>query len=204
MGILYYDLFRTFDVMIITPKPYKKQCYGSIQRITLAMKSWVPVLVEAKGPVFEAFVDRYNYPCVYADSGGKYPTLREALVSMQNVTMRIKCQNEGLHIAEDFSPEFLIKKLLHTMGYEGSYECWAFSASIICIEKGKQKSWAFCVGKELNEESLDLQGSKICKNLYIWQSNRLGQHSYHTPLRILWSACNRAFDVFLCNQIFLS
>ncbi|KAL7470765.1 hypothetical protein ACHAXS_011023 [Conticribra weissflogii] len=123
MGILYYDLFRTFDVMIITPKPYKKQRYGSIQRITSAMKSGVPVLVEAKGPAFEAFVDRYNYPCVYADSGGKYPTLREALVSMQNVTMRIKCQKEGLQIAEDFSPEFLIKKLLHTMGYEGSYKC---------------------------------------------------------------------------------
>mmetsp|Transcript_26777 Transcript_26777/g.54925 ORF Transcript_26777/g.54925 Transcript_26777/m.54925 type:complete len:422 (-) Transcript_26777:97-1362(-) len=123
-GMLYYNLFRTFDVVLVTPKSkHEKLRYGSIQRITSVMKSGVPALVEAKGAAFELFVTRYGYPCVFAEEGGNYPTLAQALTDMKNVSMRQTCIEEGLFIAENFSPDYIVKKLLRALSYEGDFDC---------------------------------------------------------------------------------
>ncbi|KAL7473121.1 hypothetical protein ACHAXS_013516 [Conticribra weissflogii] len=123
-GMLYYHVFRTFDVMIVTPKESpEKLRYGSIQRIVSVMKSGVPVLVEVQGPAFEKFVDGYDYSCVYSKEGDKYPSLKEALGNLTDVAARKKCQDEGLRIAEDFDPDVVVKLLLNTLGYDGEFEC---------------------------------------------------------------------------------
>ncbi|KAL7471126.1 hypothetical protein ACHAXS_011418 [Conticribra weissflogii] len=127
-GMLYYNVFRTlFDVMVVTPKRrYDKLMYGSIQRIVSVMRSGVPVLVEVRGPAFEMFVDGYGYSCVYAETSygiKKYGTLEDALEKMHDASMRKQCQEEGLKIAEDFSPSVMAKQLLVTLGYEGEFEC---------------------------------------------------------------------------------
>mmetsp|Transcript_7091 Transcript_7091/g.15304 ORF Transcript_7091/g.15304 Transcript_7091/m.15304 type:complete len:451 (-) Transcript_7091:7-1359(-) len=127
-GMLYYSVFRTlFDVMIVTPKRrFDKLTYGSIQRIVSVMKSGVPVLVEVRGPAFEMFVDRYGYSCVYAENPigiKKYGTLEDALKKMHDANARKQCQEEGLKIAEDFSPSVMAKRLLVTLGYKGDFKC---------------------------------------------------------------------------------
>ncbi|KAL7470649.1 hypothetical protein ACHAXS_010894 [Conticribra weissflogii] len=123
-GMLYYHVFRTFDVMIVTPKGTRdKLRYGSIQRIVSVMKSSVPVLVEVQGPAFEQFVDGYEYPCVYSKEGDKYPSLEEALERLKDVSARKKCQDVGLRIARDFDPDVMVKQLLNTLGYYGDFEC---------------------------------------------------------------------------------
>ena len=76
VGKLFYEIFRKFDVLIVTPKKwYTKLRYGSIQRITSQMRSGVPVLVEVEGMAFQSFVEQYNYTCTFHDGNNKYSTL---------------------------------------------------------------------------------------------------------------------------------
>lgn len=124
VAMLYIEIFLSFDIMVVTPKDwYTKLRFGSIQRITSQMRAGVPVLIEAKGLAFERFVDKYNYTCVFSRSVGKYPKLDGALELMKSVEFRKGCQSQGLQIARDFSPNFLGKRLLGALGYQGGTVC---------------------------------------------------------------------------------
>ncbi|KAL7463589.1 hypothetical protein ACHAXS_003943 [Conticribra weissflogii] len=58
-----------------------------------------------------------------AEGEAKYPTLKAALSKMHSVSVRKKCQEEGLSIAEEFSPDIMVKRLLSTLGYKGGFNC---------------------------------------------------------------------------------
>lgn len=122
---LYTAVFQMFDVLIITPKKDRNKLrYGSIQRITSQMRSGTPVLVRAEGLAFISFVEYHNYSCVYSDNTySGYQTLEQALVLMKDVNYRKKCQNEGLKISLDFSPNVIGKELLRVLGYNESFNC---------------------------------------------------------------------------------
>ena len=123
-GMLYFHVFRKFDILIVTPKTsFEKLRYGSIQRVTSAMRSGVPVLVEALGPAFESFIDQYNYTCAFSKNSGKYLSLEEAIVQMKDVLVRKECQRQGLRIAQDFSPNVMGRRLLRDLGYLGDVQC---------------------------------------------------------------------------------
>ena len=122
---LYTAVFQMFDVLIVTPKKDRNKLrYGSIQRITSQMRSGTPVLVRAEGLAFTSFVEYHNYSCVYSDNTySGYQTLEQALVLMKDVNYRKKCQNEGLKISLDFSPNVIGKELLRVLGYNESFNC---------------------------------------------------------------------------------
>lgn len=123
-GMLYYHVFRKFDVLIVTPKKwFTKLRFGSIQRITSQMRSGVPVLVEVDGLAFETFVDEYNYTCAFSESNNKYPSLDESLLRLKDASYRKDCQQRGLEIARDFSPSQMGKRLLNVLGYTGDIQC---------------------------------------------------------------------------------
>ena len=124
---LYTAIFQKFDVLIVTPKKwYTKLRYGSIQRITSQMRSGTPVLVEMEGLAFTYFLEQYNYTCVFSNNiedNKKYPTLEQALLQMKDVAHRRSCQEQGLKISSDFSPDVIGKQLLRVLGYVGKLNC---------------------------------------------------------------------------------
>jgi hypothetical protein len=123
-GMLYFHIFREFDVLMVTPKNwYTKLHFGSIQRITSQMRSAVPVLVEVKGEAFKNFVDKFNYTCVYSANDAAYPTLSQAITLVKDASFRRDCQTQGLQIASNFSPSIIGKKLLLALGYRGDLVC---------------------------------------------------------------------------------
>jgi len=149
-GRIYYELFWMYDVLVIPAKHALKPKlrYGNVQRAVSQMRSGVPVLLEVYGEVLEEFMDLYDYTCVYynytrissssssssstASSSSsssltllssKYWTFDEAIEQMRNADVRRKCQEEGLKIALDYSPNRIAQKHLRALGYEGEFTC---------------------------------------------------------------------------------
>jgi hypothetical protein len=150
-GRLYYSLFQKYDVLVALAKhdPLKLK-YGNIQRIVSQMRSGVPVLVEVKGAVLSDFVNQYpDYPCIFqrhedvadassgamlhsalseddtspASSSFEYPTFEQAIIKMKDPYVRKLCQQMGLEIAKDYSPNIIGKKFLKVLGYQGEFQC---------------------------------------------------------------------------------
>merc|ERR1739845_220514 len=99
--------------------------YGNAQRALSQMRSGVPVLVEVKGFVMEDFMRAYNYTCAYTMDRKKrqYWSFREGVEAMKNPDLRKKCQEEGLRISSNFSPNRIAEKHLRTLGYKGNFTC---------------------------------------------------------------------------------
>jgi hypothetical protein len=53
----------------------------------------------------------------------KYWTFNEAVEEMKKVSVRRKCQRQGLNIARDYSPSKIGQKFLRTVGYKGDFVC---------------------------------------------------------------------------------
>ena len=122
-GRLYYELFWMYDILVVPAKVGVQLKYGSVQRATSQMRSGVPVLVEAYEGAQQDFVDAYNYTCSYSETNPAYWTFDEAVEAMKSVEIRKKCQEEGLKIAMDNSPNSIAKKQLTTLGYRGRFKC---------------------------------------------------------------------------------
>jgi len=134
-GRLYYELFWTFDVLVIPVKRSNipKLQYGNVQRAVSQMRSGVPVLLEVYEEVVEDFMDKYNYTCAFVDKEhwdenkdpkkGNYWSFDDAVNAMKNPEMRRQCQQEGLRIAKDFSPSQIGKKYLRALGFRGDFTC---------------------------------------------------------------------------------
>eukprot|EP00980_Cylindrotheca_fusiformis_P017287 scaffold5347_cov130-Cylindrotheca_fusiformis.AAC.9 len=132
-GILYYELFWKYDVLVVPVKiaSMPKLRYGNVQRALSQMRSGVPVLLEIYGEVLEDFMDKYNYTCAYimhnrtlmSKPKRHYWTFEEAAEAMKSVALRRQCQQEGLQIVRDYSPNEIAKKHLRALGFEGEFDC---------------------------------------------------------------------------------
>eukprot|EP00980_Cylindrotheca_fusiformis_P019248 scaffold6568_cov144-Cylindrotheca_fusiformis.AAC.3 len=132
-GRLYYELFWKYDVLVVPVKTANKPKlrYGNVQRAVSQMRSGVPILLEIYGEVLEDFVDKYNYTCAYIMNNRtlvskpirRYWTFDEATEAMKSVAIRRQCQEEGLQIVRDYSPNVIAKKHLRALGYEGEFQC---------------------------------------------------------------------------------
>lgn len=130
-GRLYYELFWKYHVLVIPVKTatMPKLRYGNVQRAVSQMRSGVPVLLEIYGEVLEDFMDIYNYTCAYtmatfaSKTKRRYWTFEEATEEMKDADLRRRCQDEGLRIVRDYSPNEIAKKQLRALGYEGTFSC---------------------------------------------------------------------------------
>lgn len=133
-GMLYYNVFRDFDALVVLAKNDKmKLQYGNVQRAISQMRSGVPILMEIRGRVCEDFMDRYNYSCAfrrYPDEGtnqyGRSSVLMsfdEAVEQLKNEDVRKECQRQGLEIVKDYSPSKIGQKFLKAVGYDGGFNC---------------------------------------------------------------------------------
>ncbi|CAJ1937035.1 unnamed protein product [Cylindrotheca closterium] len=134
-GRLYYELFWTFDVLVIPVKRQNvpKLKYGNVQRAVSQMRSGVPVLLEVYEEVVEDFMEKYNYTCAFVDrehwdenndpNKEKYWSFDQAVKAMISPALRRQCQEEGLRIAKDFSPSQIARKQLRALGYNGDFAC---------------------------------------------------------------------------------
>eukprot|EP00980_Cylindrotheca_fusiformis_P017261 scaffold5342_cov104-Cylindrotheca_fusiformis.AAC.3 len=132
-GRLYYELFWKYDVLVVPVKTALKPKlrYGNVQRAVSQMRSGVPVLLEIYGEVLEDFMDKYNYTCAYimnnrtliSNPKRHYWTFEEAAEAMKSTPLRRQCQEEGLQIVRDYSPNEIAKKQLRALGYEGGFQC---------------------------------------------------------------------------------
>ena len=133
-GMLYQNLFRQYDFLVLYPKANEEKLrFGNVQRVVSQMRSGTPVLVEARGPVFEDFVKLYDYKCAFqrvqtftgvADGKDrrKFPDYRSAISMMMDPNVRQECRDHALEITKDFSPFAISGKLLRTLGYKGNVE----------------------------------------------------------------------------------
>lgn len=133
-GMLYYNVFREFDALVVLAKNHTmKLAYGNVQRAVSQMRSGVPVLIEIRGKVFEDFMDRYNYSCAfrrYYDEGTSehersrsLMTFNQAVEQLKDPRVRRDCQQQGLEIIKDYSPSKIGQKFLKTVGYQGDFLC---------------------------------------------------------------------------------
>eukprot|EP00980_Cylindrotheca_fusiformis_P002312 scaffold535_cov65-Cylindrotheca_fusiformis.AAC.14 len=132
-GRIYYELFWKYDVLVVPVKTETKPKlrYGNVQRAVSQMRSGVPVLLEVYGEVLEDFMAKYNYTCAYVMYNRtlvskpirRYWTFEEAAEAMKSVAIRRQCQEEGLQIVRDYSPNEIAKKHLRALGYEGGFQC---------------------------------------------------------------------------------
>jgi hypothetical protein len=133
-GKLYYNLFQQYDVMVALAKNnLQKLRYGNVQRIVSQMRSGVPVLVEVRGAVLDHFMDKYKYKCAFQrvdtykeyrnESQSPYMTFEEAVEKMKDSELRKECQQHGLKIAREYSPNVIGKKFLKAVGYNGDFQC---------------------------------------------------------------------------------
>mmetsp|Transcript_19653 Transcript_19653/g.54869 ORF Transcript_19653/g.54869 Transcript_19653/m.54869 type:complete len:480 (-) Transcript_19653:166-1605(-) len=132
-GMLYYNVFRQFDALVVLAKNHTEKLeYGNVQRAISQMRSGVPVLLEIRGRVFEDFMNQYNYPCAFrryheeSIDGEKARVLMsfdEAVEQLKNPEVRRECQRKGLEIVKDYSPSKIGQKFLKTVGYQGDFKC---------------------------------------------------------------------------------
>jgi hypothetical protein len=133
-GMLYYNVFRKFDALVVLAKNDKmKLQYGNVQSAISQMRSGVPILMEIRGRVFEDFMDQYNYSCAfrrYPDEGtnqyGRSSVLMsfdEAVEQLKNEDVRKECQRQGLEIVKDYSPSKIGQKFLKAVGYDDGFNC---------------------------------------------------------------------------------
>ncbi|VEU42357.1 unnamed protein product [Pseudo-nitzschia multistriata] len=131
-GMLYYNLFRKFDALVVLAKNHTDKLeYGNVQRAISQMRSGVPILLEVRGRVFEDFMDKYNYSCAfrrYNDGRTSQKTrplmsFDEAVEKMKSPEIRRQCQVQGLEIVKDYSPSKIGQKFLKAVGYHGEFQC---------------------------------------------------------------------------------
>eukprot|EP00533_Pseudo-nitzschia_delicatissima_P004120 CAMPEP_0116086980 /NCGR_PEP_ID=MMETSP0327-20121206/5133_1 /TAXON_ID=44447 /ORGANISM="Pseudo-nitzschia delicatissima, Strain B596" /LENGTH=474 /DNA_ID=CAMNT_0003578045 /DNA_START=82 /DNA_END=1506 /DNA_ORIENTATION=+ len=134
-GMLYYNVFRKFDALVVLAKnDTMKLEYGNVQRAISQMRSGVPVLLEIRGRVFEEFMDTYNYSCAFRRYNHEASTIEqkhtvalmtfdEAVEKLKDPEVRRDCQRQGLEIVKDYSPSKIGQKFLKTVGYEGNFLC---------------------------------------------------------------------------------
>ena len=133
-GMLYYNVFRRFDALVVLAKNNTmKLQYGNVQRAISQMRSGVPVLLEIRGRVLEEFMNVYNYSCAFRRDNYE-PTIEQKntikLMSFDEAVERLKdpevrgdCQRQGLEIVKDYSPSKIGQKFLKTVGYQGDFFC---------------------------------------------------------------------------------
>ena len=135
-GMLYYNVFRKFDALVVLAKnDTMKLEYGNVQRTVSQMRSGVPVLIEIRGSVLEDFAKHYNYTCTfqrYHDDAikrssmrqeDKYLTFHEAVLQLTRPEIRKLCQEQGLAIVKDYAPSRIAQKFLRAVGYPGDFLC---------------------------------------------------------------------------------
>lgn len=134
-GMLYYNVFRRFDALVVLAKNHTMKLeYGNVQRAISQMRSGVPVLLEIRGRVFEEFMEKYNYSCAFRRYNHEPSTVEQehtvALMSFDEAVEKLKdpevrrdCQRQGLEIVKDYSPSKIGQKFLKTVGYEGNFLC---------------------------------------------------------------------------------
>jgi hypothetical protein len=100
------------------------------------------VLLEVDGEVLTDFMIKYDYQCSFVRTIIKNNTIKdviqqqrqqqlwwqrrsleEAVEMMKDPAMRKACQQHGLQIAQDYSPNVIGKKFLRAVGYEGGFDC---------------------------------------------------------------------------------
>jgi hypothetical protein len=135
-GMLYYNVFRKFDALVVLAKnDTMKLEYGNVQRTVSQMRSGVPVLIEIRGRVLEDFAKHYNYTCTfqrYHDDAiqkrskrqkDKYLSFHEAVLQLTRPEIRKQCQEQGLAIVKDYAPSRIAQKFLRAVGYPGDFLC---------------------------------------------------------------------------------
>jgi len=133
-GMLYYNVFRKFDALVVLAKNHSMKLeYGNVQRAISQMRSGVPVLLEIRGRVLEDFMNLYNYSCAFkrynhepTTANQSYiglPSFNEAVEKLKNPEARLNCQRQGLEIVNDYSPSKVGQKFLKTVGYQGDFLC---------------------------------------------------------------------------------
>jgi len=133
-GMLYYNVFRKFDALVVLAKnDTMKLEYGNVQRAISQMRSGVPVLLEIRGRVFEDFMNLYNYSCAFRryhhepkikhKHSAVLMSFNEAVEQLKNPEVRRDCQRQGLEIVNDYSPSKIGQKFLKTVGYKGDFLC---------------------------------------------------------------------------------
>jgi len=133
-GMLYYNVFRKFDALVVLAKNHTMKLeYGNVQRAISQMRSGVPVLLEIRGRVFEDFMNQYNYTCAFRryhneqsildERFGKLMSFNEAVKQLKNPDIRKECQRQGLEIVKDYSPSKIGQTFLKTVGYRGDFQC---------------------------------------------------------------------------------
>jgi len=134
IGMLYYNVFRKFDALVVLAKnDSMKLQYGNVQRAISQMRSGVPVLLEVRGRVFEDFMNLYNYSCAFRryhnepivtlEQSVPLMTFDEAVEQLKNPEVRRDCQRQGLEIVKDYSPSKIGQKFLKAVGYSGDFLC---------------------------------------------------------------------------------
>jgi len=133
-GMLYYNVFRKFDALVVLAKnDTMKLDYGNVQRAISQMRSGVPVLLEIRGRVLEDFMNVYNYSCAFRRYHDE-PTIKhehptelmsfdKAVEQLKDLDVRRECQRQGLEIVNDYSPSKIGQKFLKTVGYQGDFLC---------------------------------------------------------------------------------
>jgi len=133
-GMLYYNVFREFDALVVLAKnDTMKLEYGNVQRAVSQMRSGVPVLLEIRGRVLEDFMAQYNYSCAFRryrqeptidhEHPAELMSFNEAVEKLKNPAVRRDCQRQGLEIVNDYSPSKIGQKFLKTVGYQGDFLC---------------------------------------------------------------------------------
>ena len=133
-GMLYYNVFRNFDALVVLAKNHTMKLeYGNVQRAISQMRSGVPVLLEVRGRVLEEFMSLYNYSCAFRRYHHQ-PTIKheysvelmsfnEAVKNLKNPEVRKDCQRQGLEIVNNYSPSKISQKYLKAVGYQGDFLC---------------------------------------------------------------------------------
>jgi hypothetical protein len=148
-GVLYYKIYYNYDVLVVPAKKDRfKQQYGNVQRVISQMRSGVPVLLEVDGEVLTDFMIKCDYQysfvrtiidnnntgdAIQQQQGRRRQqqqqlwwqrrSLEGAVEMMKGSTVRKACQQRGLQIAQDYSPNVIGKKFLTAVGYEGGFDC---------------------------------------------------------------------------------
>lgn len=94
-GFFWNELFRTFDVLIVyAKKEGLKYAYNSLHRMTNALRSGVPTMIERVG--IQKVVVNASYPCAFRNPR----ELRERVSRLRwDLRLRWRCHEAGLDIA---------------------------------------------------------------------------------------------------------
>jgi len=111
-GYLYQHLFRQYDALVVYPKGGFKLKANSLQRIVSQMRSGVPVLVQCLGEAHNDFCQTSQYSCTFRS----VEELSALLDRLRDVSLRRKCQSEGLAIAQEYSPRKIVPIYLQALG----------------------------------------------------------------------------------------